>query len=78
MFRCMHITDVYVYLQIMFIITLMQYTSPDYGDGYVYGTTAIAFGIAIGLIPDIGFIAYGVMALLRRKGTFMEVWTGTT
>ena len=35
MFRLMYITDVFVYLQIAFIITMMQYTSPDYGDGYV-------------------------------------------
>ena len=61
------------YLQIAFILMLINYTTPDYGDGYVYSSSAIAIGMFIGLVPEMGLIFHAVKAILERKGTFLQV-----
>ena len=56
---------------------LSRYSPPSYGDGYVYSSGAIAIGITVGLLPNIGMVGVAIRALLRAKGTFIEVYIRT-
>ncbi|KAL4240256.1 hypothetical protein ACF0H5_001050 [Mactra antiquata] len=56
----------------VFFITLTMYTSPDYGDGYVYNTYAIVLGMLIGLSPFIPVFLAMVYELYKAEGSIIQ------
>lgn len=53
---------------------LTKYTTPNYGDGYVYSTGAVAMGIFCGMIPILGLLVMSAQTLLQAKGGIIEVF----
>ena len=68
-----YLTDFFsFFLQIAFIMTLVQYQPPTY-EGYHYPVFARALGLLLAVIPLIPLPVLMVIQLVKTPGSFMEV-----
>ena len=59
--------------QIAFLITVSTYTTPDYGDGYVYQPYSIAIGVLMSLVPFVPIIVIMVKEIMNAEGSLLQV-----
>ena len=59
--------------QIAFIITVITYKEPDYGDGYIYKPYAIAVGFLISIIPMLPIPIMMLRELTKQEGPLLKV-----
>ena len=52
---------------------LSRYSTPAYGDGYVYSDQAIIIAIIIALTPIFGMIGIAIKEAVNTKGGLKEV-----
>jgi len=57
---------------------LAKYTTPRYGDGYVYSTGAVVVGVFCGMIPILGMLAVAIQSLIQTQGSIFQVYTFLT
>ena len=68
------LTNLYlVSFQITFFILLSRYSTPAYGDGYIYSSHAIAVAIVIAMSPIAALIIVAVKEILKTSGSLKQV-----
>ena len=59
--------------QLTFFVLLSRYSTPAYGDGYVYSDHAIIIAIIVALTPIFGMVGIAIKEAVNTKGGMKEV-----
>ena len=59
--------------QLTFFVLLSRYSTPAYGDGYVYSESAIIIAIIIALTPIVGMVGIAIKEVINTRGGLKEV-----
>ncbi|XP_045214812.2 sodium- and chloride-dependent glycine transporter 1-like [Mercenaria mercenaria] len=60
------------FLSITCLITIITYTKPDYGDGYVYQPYSIVIGVLMSLVPFVPVVLIMVKEIWQAEGSLLQ------